>query len=65
MMHYAYTPTAEGTEPLGTSGRIISREFTTHAGFIRYARRVLGSSARCFHILGERFYNDAMHKRIA
>lgn len=45
MVHYAYLPTPDGKEPLGTSGKIISRRHKTDAGFVRFARSVFNGKA--------------------
>jgi len=59
--YYAFRPRADGTEPLGTTGRMLF-ELKTDNGAIRRARRVLGPSACVFRY--RNFYNDATFTRV-
>jgi hypothetical protein len=61
MKFYAYKPRKDGTEPLGTDGRILF-ELKTVRGAIRRAKRILGESCRVFQYTN--FYNDETFRRV-
>lgn len=59
-MFYAYIPDAGGKEPLGTDRKIIRHDLRSAVYFVRYARRILGDSCRCYVIRGS-FYDEKAH----
>lgn len=64
MTFYAYTPSADGSEPCGSSGKILRHDLKSQRYFIRFARRILGDSCRCFRIADDRFYRESSHHLI-
>jgi len=61
MKFYAYKPTKDGGEPLGTSGRTLF-ELKTVAGAHRRARSVLGPRYRLFRYTN--FYDNKTFRRV-
>lgn len=61
MKYYAYKLTDKGTEPMGTSGRILF-ELKTHKGAIRRALCVLGHNFRLFSYTN--FYDDKTFREV-
>lgn len=61
MKYYAYVPTEEGEEPMGTANRI-KFQLKTNRGAIRRAKRVLGDNFCLFTYTN--FYNDLTFKEI-
>jgi len=61
MKFYAYKPTKDGREPLGSDRRILF-ELKTIAGAHRRARSVLGSDYRLFRYTN--FYDDKTFRRV-
>jgi hypothetical protein len=61
MKFYAYIPTKEGKEPLGTSGRLLF-ELKTVAGAHRHANKYLGAKHLLF--VYHNFYDDKTFRRV-
>ena len=59
--YYAYKPTIDGKEPTGTMTRILF-ELKTHAGAIRRALRIYGTTVRVFHY--RNFYDNGTFVRV-
>ena len=61
MKFYAYIPTYNGLEPMGTGNKILF-ELKTNAGAIKRCRRVLGDYWRLFNY--KEFYDNATFTQI-
>lgn len=60
--YYAYVPREDGTEPLGTFGRIIRYDLKTDRGAIRAAVKAIGAGARVYRFTS--LYNESTFRRI-
>lgn len=65
MSFYAYRVTADGKEPLGTSGRLIMRDLSTVNGAMRRMKMASrkGELWRLFSFTN--FYDESSFKRLA
>jgi len=61
MKFYAYIPTVDGEEPVGTFSRVLF-ELKTVRGAKRRAERLLGSNYKLFQYTN--FYDDKTFRRI-
>ena len=61
MKFYAYKPRKDGSEPMGTEGRLLY-ELKTILGATRHAIRILGGHCRIFRYTN--FYDDSTFHRI-
>ena len=61
MKFYAYRPTKDGKEPLGTSGKLLF-ELETIGGAHKRARRYLGTTYMLFRYTN--FYDDKTFRRV-
>lgn len=63
-MFYAYLPDSNGREPVGGDKKIIRHDLKSESYFIRYAKRHLGQTCRCYRIIGDNFYRESSHQLI-
>jgi hypothetical protein len=56
MPYYAYKTDKNGERPLGTLDHLFSDRHKTDRGFMKYARRILGATAKAYRYYN--FYDD-------
>lgn len=63
MIFYAYAPRADGSEPLGTTDKILRNDLKSSKSFIRNAIRILGKGCVVISNSGN-FYRENDNKII-